>query len=84
MADGDISLLAIYDKVASVDSKVGALTARVDEQLAHGQRKMDDHETRIRLLEQAKWRAAGAAGTVGALAGGAAGSLLSWMLTRHP
>ena len=53
MADGDISLLAIYDKVASVDTKVESLGADVRAQLAHGARKLDDHETRIRVVEAA-------------------------------
>lgn len=50
--DGDISLLAIYDKLAGVDTKVETLTARVDEQLAQGRQRMEDHETRIRSLER--------------------------------
>lgn len=51
--DGDISLLAIYDRVASVDTKVETLTARVDEQLASGRLTMSDHENRLRTLEAA-------------------------------
>jgi hypothetical protein len=50
--DGDISLLAIYDKIASVDTKVETLTARVDEQLSQGRQRMEDHEARIRSLER--------------------------------
>lgn len=53
MADGDISLLAIYDRIASVDSKVESLGADVRVQLAHGARRMEDHETRIRVIEAA-------------------------------
>lgn len=81
----------IYDRIAAVDNKLTELSATVRAELAHGARKMDDLDAadaalsaRITLLEQAKWRATGAAGTVGALAGGAAGSLLSWLLARHP
>ena len=80
---GPVTQQDIYDRIADVDVKVEKLIARVDERLDHGGRKLDDHEARLRLLEQAKWRAAGAAGSVGALAGGAAGSLLSWLLARH-
>lgn len=54
MADsGDISLLAIYDRVASVDIKVESLGADVRAQLANGQRRMEDHEARVRSLERA-------------------------------
>ena len=49
--DGDISLLAIYDRVASVDVKVESLMARVDVQLAHGQRKMDALELEVDALK---------------------------------
>lgn len=53
MADGDISLLAIYDRVASVDIKVETLGADVRAQLSSGQRRMEDHEARVRSLERA-------------------------------
>lgn len=86
--DGDISLLAIYDRVASVDIKVEALAARVDEQLAHGQSTMTDHETRLRRLESAADQRRGMSGAltvVLSLAGsGTASALISWLLTRHP
>lgn len=69
----------IYDRVAAVGAKIDAYMARVDERLDHGSRQIADHEARIRLLEQARWKAAGAA----TLAGGAAGAVLSWLLEHH-
>ena len=80
----------IYDRIAAVDNKLTELSATVRAELAHGARKMDELgdaddalSARVTLLEQARWKATGAAGTVGALAGGAAGSLLSWLLAKH-
>lgn len=83
MMTGPVTQQDIYDRIADVDNKLTELSATVREQLRQGADTFRDHETRLRLLEQAKWRAAGAAGSVGALAGGAAGSLLSWLLARH-
>lgn len=74
----------IYDRIAAVDNKLDAYIARVDERLSNGSHQIGDHETRLRLLEQAKWKAAGVASATGTVAGGAAGALLSWLLTRHP
>jgi hypothetical protein len=94
VADGDISLLAIYDKVASVDTKVESLGADVRAQLAHGQRRMEDHEIRLRALEVAipdrlemrvtalerlAWKLIGAFAAVNVAAG-----IAEWLLTRHP
>lgn len=42
----------IYDRIAEVDSKVTGLTATVTAQLEHGSKKLDDHEARLRLIEQ--------------------------------
>jgi hypothetical protein len=72
-----ISLLAIYDKVAAIDSKVEALIARVDERLEHGTRELADHETRIRKLEQFKYLLLGGAGVIGGAAGWVAEYLAS-------
>lgn len=92
--DGDISLLAIYDKIASVDTKVETLTARVGEQLAQGQQVMADHESRLRILEAAvperlevrvtalerlAWKLIGAFAAVNIVA-----AVAEWLLTRHP
>ena len=80
----------IYDRIAAVDNKLTELSATVRVQLDHGQRKMDDLEAadaalsvRVTLLEQAKWKAAGAAGAFGALAGSAAGATFGWLLSHR-
>jgi len=69
----------IYDRIAAVDNKLDAYIARSDERLDHGSRELGDHEARIRLLEQAKWKAAGAAAAMGTIAG----AVVSWLLERH-
>lgn len=68
MADGDISLLAIYDRIAAVDAKITEHIAKTDERLEHGGKRMDDHETRIRSLEKWRWQLVGALLLVNALA----------------
>ncbi len=93
MTDGQITNRDLYEAQRDTEKQLGGLALQVatlvaewrgvGERLDSGTVKMGDHETRIRLLEQAKWRAAGAAAPAGTLAGGAAGSFLSWLLTRH-
>jgi hypothetical protein len=60
LADGQITLRDVYEaqlrtaeQVASLASQVSQLTARMDERLDTGTKKMDDHELRIRVLEGA-------------------------------
>ena len=88
MADGDISLLAIYDKVASVDTKVESLGADVRAQLAHGQRRMEDHETRIRQLESTSEQRRGVSSAwtlvLSIATSSGASAAIAWLLTRHP
>ena len=93
MTDGQITNRDLYEAQRDTEKQLGGLALQVATLVAEwrnvggrldsGTIKMNDHETRIRALEQAKWRAAGAAGSLGALAGGATGSLLSWLLARH-
>lgn len=40
-------------QLANLSGDVKALTARMDTQLGHGSRRMDDHEQRLRALEAA-------------------------------
>lgn len=94
----EITLKDVYDvqmdaqrDLSGMRAQLAALTSRVDVQLAHGQRKMDDLQAanaalsaRIGRLEQARWKAAGAAGALGMVTGGATGTLLSYLLSRHP
>lgn len=39
------------EQVAQLRGEVGILTARVEERLDHGQRRMEDHEARMRTIE---------------------------------
>lgn len=57
--------------LASIDNKLDLMQLSV----AHANKSVDDHETRIRAIEKHIWRAAGAAGFLGGLAGIVAGFL---------
>jgi hypothetical protein len=93
VADGQITNQDLFEALRATEQQLGGLALQVatlvaewrsvGQRLDSGGRKMDDFEGRVRLLEQARWKAAGMSATVGTLAGGAAGSLLSWLLTRH-
>jgi hypothetical protein len=73
----EINLLTVYDRISALDTKVGALIARVDERLHAGQQMMDDHERRIRSLERLAWKLVGAFAAVNGLAVAA-----EWLLLR--
>lgn len=83
----DISMLAVYDKVSSVDTKVEALIARVDERLNHGAEQLDDHEKRIRSLESSRDQGRGRTSIVtillSFLGSGSLATVISYLLTRH-
>ena len=56
----EITLRDVYDQqlrtgdqVSQLRGDVSTLKATVDERLGHGQRKLDDHENRLRVLEAA-------------------------------
>ncbi len=66
----------IYDRLAAVDKKLDAYIARVDERLSNGSKQIGDHEARLRLLEQAKWKATGAAACAGMVAGTVASTII--------
>jgi hypothetical protein len=93
VADGQITNRDLYEAQRDTEKQIGALALQVatlvaewrghGERLDSGSKKMRDQEGRIRLLEQAKWKAAGAAAVVSTVTGGAAGALLSWLLERH-
>lgn len=93
MTDGQITNRDLYEAQRQVEQQLGGLALQVatlvaewrgvGERLDSGSTRMGDHETRIRALEQARWKAAGAAAMVSTVTGGAAGALLSWLLTRH-
>ena len=42
-----------------------------------------DIETRLRVIEQARWRASGVVAALGTLSGGGAGAVATWLLSRH-
>jgi len=82
----EITLRDVYEQqlhtgeqVAQLRGEVGALTARVDERLDSGAKKMDDHEKRIRSLEKLAWKLIGAFAAVNAAA-----VLVEWLLWARP
>lgn len=96
----EITLRDVYDaqqrtaeQLSGLAAQVTLLTGRIDERLDSGQRKMDDHETRLRDLEHAvppdvaarlsalerlAWKLIGAFAAVNALA-----VALEWLLWTH-
>lgn len=85
MAGVEITLRDIYDAgqaaLVRLDSLEGAMTQMkdtVDIQLGAGQRKMDDHETRIRSLEKLAGKLIGAFAAINALA-----VVAEWLLWAH-
>ena len=93
MTDGQITNKDLYDAQRATERQLGDLAVSVatlvaewrgvGQRLDSGSEKMGDHETRLRMLEQAKWRAAGAVTLAGTIGGGGAGAFLSWLLSRH-
>ena len=93
MTDGQITNRDLYEAQRDTEKQLGGLALQVatlvaewrgvGERLDSGSVKMNDFESRLRLLEQAKWKAAGASAAVSTITGGGAGALLSWLLTKH-
>ena len=93
MTDGQITNKDLYDAQRATERQLGDLAVSVATLVAEwrgvgtrldsGTKKMDDFEARLRLLERARWKAAGMAAAVSTVAGGAGGAFLSWLLARH-
>jgi hypothetical protein len=76
-------MAGVRAEISAMGTLLAALTAEVRGDLAHGQRKLDDHETRLRALEAASATGNGASKAVGrivtgviAVAGGGIGTAL--------
>lgn len=90
--EGAITNRDLYEAVRGTEQQIGGLATQVatlvaewrsvGQQLDSGSKKMGDFETRLRLLEQFRWRIAGAAATTG-FVGGAISALVTWLVTRH-
>jgi hypothetical protein len=85
----EITLRDVYDaqqaengQLMSIGTQLATLTARVDERLGSGARKMEDHESRVRSLEQFKFKLVGAAVAASAVSS-AIGALVVWALSHH-
>lgn len=90
--DGQITNRDLYEAVRGTEQQIGGLATQVATlvaewrsvgmQLDSGSKKMSDLEARLRLMEQFRWRIAGAAATTGFVGGGLS-ALLTWLVTRH-
>lgn len=89
---GEITNRDLFDAQRGTEQQLGALALQVatlvaewrgvGQRLDSGTKKMDDFEARFRVLEQFRWRIAGAA-TAAGFTSGAIGALVSWIVTRH-
>jgi hypothetical protein len=79
---GDDVVRDLIREVSDLRGDIRALTARIDERLDSGGKQIEDHEDRLRLLEQWRWKMAGGAAIAGALAGGGASALIEWAVSR--
>ena len=94
MTDGQITNRDLYEAQRDTEKQLSGLALQVATLVAEwhgvvvrlesGGKKMDDFEGRLRVLEHARWKATGAAAAVGTVTGGATGTLLSYLLSRHP
>ena len=93
MSESQITNRDLYEAQRATERQIGDLAVSVATLVAEwrgvgarldsGGRRMNDIEARTRVLEHARWRAAGAASLAGTVAGGATGSLLAWLLAAH-
>jgi hypothetical protein len=85
----EITLRDVYDaqqaengQLMSIGTQLATLTARVDERLGSGARKMEDHEKRIRAIERFRFTLVGAAMATSAVSS-TIGALVVWALSHH-
>ncbi|MCZ4605003.1 hypothetical protein O3S80_14885 [Streptomyces sp. Lzd4kr] len=64
-----ISARQMWDKLCSVETAVNDIRSEVRTTVKDHGKQLDDLTTRLRLLEEARWRAAGAGAVLGAGAG---------------
>jgi len=93
MTDGQITNRDLYEAQRDTEKQLGGLALQVatlvaewrgvGERLDSGTLKMTDLETRVRVLEQSRWRAAGVVAALGTLSGGGAATVATWLLSRH-
>jgi hypothetical protein len=92
MTDGQITNRDLFEAQRGTEKQLGALALQVatlvaewrgvGDRLDSGSARMADFEARMRMLEQFRWRIAGAA-TAAGFTSGAIGALVSWIVTRH-
>jgi len=93
MTDGQITNRDLYEAQRATEQQLGGLALQVatlvaewrgvGERLDSGSERMRDYETRIRLLEQFRWRMAGGSALAGALSGGGVATFIVYLLSRH-
>lgn len=93
MTDGQITNRDLYEAQRDTERQLGGLALQiatlvaelrgVGERLDSGSVKMADYETRLRLLEQWRWRMAGGAALLGALSGGGVAAFVEYLIGRH-
>jgi len=69
-------------EVAVQLADVASTLREIKGQMADGTTTMNDHETRLRVLEASRWRAQGMAALVGALSGGGFATLVVYLLSN--
>lgn len=93
MTGGQITNQDLYNAQRATEQQLGALAVQVAgmaaasqavlNRLDSGSATMRDYESRLRVLERTRWRAAGMVATLGTLSGGGAATVATWLLSRH-
>jgi len=83
---GTVTIADLYREITGMRADVARALTRIeviDSRNADADKLHLDHETRLRSLEQARWKAAGVAAVVAVLCSGLVTSLLLWVLSLH-